>query len=381
MNIINGLSLFANVGMAETYLDELGVSIVLANELLEERAKFYRSVHPYTEMLCGDITDNDVRRQIIAKAKAKNVEFLMATPPCQGMSRHGKRDPLDPRNFLIYYALDVIKELKPKFVLLENVPKLLTTKISINGKLVLIPDYIKQELAEWYNFADETLFNSDEYGVPQSRTRCIYRMVRKDVGVEWTNPTKSPRITMEQAIGHLPSLDPLIREEKYRMYFPLYEEKKAKGLAVSKWHYPPTHGWKHVLWMSHTPSGKTAFYNEKYYPAKDDGTQINGRLSCYRRFAWERPANTITQNNGVISSSCCVHPGRFLGQDENGDVIYSDARVLTIYELLIVSSLPIDWNIPEWASEKLVRNVIGEGVPPLMVKEIVKPLIDNLKNI
>jgi DNA (cytosine-5)-methyltransferase 1 len=43
--------------------------------------------------------------------------------------------------------------------------------------------------------------------------------------------------------------------------------------------------------------------------------------------------------------------------------------------------LPIDWNIPEWASEKLVRNVIGEGVPPLMVKEIVKPLIDNLKNI
>ena len=70
-----------------------------------------------------------------------------------------------------------------------------------------------------------------------------------------------------------------------------------------------------------------------------------------------------------------------MGQDENGDVIYSDARVLTIYELLIVSSLPIDWNIPEWASEKLVRNVIGEGVPPLMVKEIVKPLIDNLKNI
>lgn len=40
--MINGLSLFANVGIAETYLREVGVNIVLANELLEERAEFYR---------------------------------------------------------------------------------------------------------------------------------------------------------------------------------------------------------------------------------------------------------------------------------------------------------------------------------------------------
>ena len=45
---------------------------------------------------------------------------------------------------------------------------------------------------------------------------------------------------------------------------------------------------------------------------------------------------------------------------------------------MIVSSLPLDWNIPEWASEKLVRNVIGEGIPPLMIKAIVYELINNL---
>jgi len=378
MKRINGLSLFANVGMAETYLEELGISIVLANELLEERAAFYKELYPKTEMICGDITNDIVRASIISKAKEYDVEFLMATPPCQGMSRHGKRDPYDPRNFLIYYAIDVIKAIKPKFILLENVPKLLTTKILVDGKHVLIPDYIKHELGEWYNFTEENVFHSDDYGVPQSRTRCIYRIVRKDVDIIWGDPKKTERVTMEKAIGHLPSLDPLVREPEYRHHFPDYEKKKAEGLKVSKWHYPPTHGWKHILWMSHTPSGKTALENKKHYPQKDNGERINGRLSCYRRFAWERPANTITQNNGVVSSSCCVHPGRIIGPDKNGDMVYSDARVLTIYELLIVSSLPIDWNIPSWASEKLIRNVIGEGVPPLMVKKIVEPLVNSL---
>ena len=131
--------------------------------------------------------------------------------------------------------------------------------------------------------------------------------------------------------------------------------------------------------MMHTPSGKTAFENVKYYPQKKDGTVIKGRISTYKRFSWDKPANTITQNNGVISSSICVHPGRYLGKDNEGLDIYSDARVLTIYELLIVSSLPVDWDIPDWANEKLVRNVIGEGVPPLLIKEIVKPLCKQIE--
>ena len=55
--------------------------------------------------------------------------------------------------------------------------------------------------------------------------------------------------------------------------------------------------------------------------------------------------------------------------------IYSDARALSIYELLIVSSLPVDWNIPEWASDTLIRQVIGEGIPPLLIKKAVQSLI------
>lgn len=57
---MNGLSLFANVGIAETYLKEVGVDIVVANELLEERADFYRHLYPSCNMVQGDIKDEAV---------------------------------------------------------------------------------------------------------------------------------------------------------------------------------------------------------------------------------------------------------------------------------------------------------------------------------
>ena len=56
--------------------------------------------------------------------------------------------------------------------------------------------------------------------------------------------------------------------------------------------------------------------------------------------------------------------------------MYSDARVLTIYEIMLVMSLPADWNIPDWATDNFIRSVIGEGVPPLLVKKIMEVIPD-----
>jgi len=211
--------------------------------------------------------------------------------------------------------------------------------------------------------------------VPQSRKRSIFCMVNKSLNVFWNRPTvNKTQISLDKAIGHLPSLDPFIRQENKRFLFPNFELKKNQGLMVSKWHCPPTHSWNHVKWMTNTPSGKSAFENKIFYPKKNNGKKINGRISTYKRYSWSKPANTITQNNGVISSAVCVHPGRFIKSNMFGKEVYSDARVLSIYELLILSSLPLDWNIPDWANEKLIRSVIGEGIPPLMIKKIVNKI-------
>ena len=376
---LKGLSLFANVGIAEAYLKDVGVDIVIANEIDEKRAHFYQDVYPDTHMVCGDITDEKTRDQIVEEAKDKQVDFIIATPPCQGMSEAGLRLEFDPRNQLIFYAVDVIKRVKPRFVMLENVPKQLTTKIKHNGQIILIPEYIKRELGEDYKFNNETLVMAKDYGVPQLRERNIFLLVRNNLDYIWEFPEKQKEITLKEAIGNLPSLDPLLREgiEATLKKFPDYEKKREEGLKVSKWHYPPTHSWKQVEWMMHTPTGKSAIYNEKYYPQKEDGTPVKAHHNHYRRLKWDMPCRTVTQNNGVISSLACVHPGRKY-ISESGEELYSDARVLTIYELLIVMSLPLEWNIPDWADESFIRKVIGEGIPSKLVRAIVGELTRQL---
>ncbi len=373
---IKAVSLFSNVGIAETYLEDVGISVAVANELVEVRAKFYKHLYPDVEMIVGDITDEKIFNKVIESAINEKVEMLIATPPCQGMSCAGRKDPKDPRNFLVYYAVEAIKRIKPKFVIIENVTMQQHTQILYNDEYIFIPDYIERELGGMYRINKDRIVNTMDYGIPQSRQRYIYLMVEKSENVKWEFPEKEEHIiTMKEAIGELPSLDPCVREESEKWRFPDYEKKKIQGLLVSKWHYPPKHSWKQIEWMIHTPSGQSAFKNAKYYPMTK-GRRIKGAPRTYMRMFWEKPATTIMQNSGVISAFSTVHPGRcIVDSDIDEDRIYSDPRALTIYELLILSSLPLDWNIPDWADDVLIRKVIGEGIPPLLIKKAIDSLI------
>ena len=378
MTKLKGLSLFANVGVAETYLSQLGIEIVVANELEPKRAEFYSHLYPNTNMIVGDITDKKISDKIVEASINEKVDFLIATPPCQGMSLAGKMDKFDKRNQLIYYAIEIIKKIKPKYILLENVPQLLKTKIKVGNDIISIPEYIHKELDNYYNFANQNLVSAMDYEVPQMRKRNIFLLSRKDMNYIWQMPNKKERITLKDAIYDLPSVDPLLKEglEETIKLFPDYLEKKEKAEKISKIHRPPVHAKKHVIAMMHTPSGCTAFDNIEYYPKKDDGTRVNGHYNTYRRYDWNKPARTITQNNGVISSLCCVHPGK--PYIKNNETLYSDPRCLTLYELFIVFSLPKDWNVPDWADERFIRQVIGEGIPPMLIKNIVQELINNI---
>ncbi len=375
---IRGLSLFANVGIAEAYLEPLGVHIEIANELLPERAKFYQDVYPSSHMICGDITNDTIRTNIIEEAKAKNVNFVMATPPCQGMSRVGKMEEFDVRNQLIYYAVDVVKRLKPEYVLIENVTTILKTKISVDGEVMIIPEYLERELGNEYIFNKETKVKAMYYSIPQMRLRNIYLLVRKDKKVVWEFPEHTPIVNLREAIGDLPPVDPELREgmELTLEKFPDFERKKEAAMKVSKWHRPPKHSWKLVECMMHTPSNESATSNPVFYPKKDNGDRVKAHYNQYRRLSWDTPSRCLTQNNGVISSLACVHPGRPYKKD--GEILYSDPRVFTLYEIMIISSLPLDWPIPEWADETLIRKVIGEGIPSRLIKVIMEVLINQL---
>lgn len=375
---LRGLSLFANVGIAEAYLKEIGVDMLVANELLAERAKFYQDVYPETHMVTGDITDDKLRTEIVNEAKQKKVNFIMATPPCQGMSRVGKMETFDVRNQLIYYAVDVIQRVKPEYVLIENVTTILKTKIVIDGREMLIPEYLNEVLGNDYTFNKETKVKAMDYSIPQMRLRNIYLLVRKDKDATWEFPPKTKVVTLEDAIGNLPDLDPELREghDLTLQKFPDFEKKKAAAAKISPWHRPPIHSWRMVEWMMHTPTNDSAIHNKVHFPRKTNGERVSAHYNQYRRLAWDTPCRCLTQNNGVISSLACVHPGR---PYKKGKVtLYTNPRVLTLYEVMIVSSLPLDWPIPAWANENLIRKVIGEGIPSRLIKVIVEELLKQI---
>lgn len=373
---IKAVSLFANVGIAEAYLQDIGIDVVLANEIDARRTAFYKHIYPSVEVIEGDITNSEIKSMIVSRSIEEGVELLIATPPCQGMSTAGKMDKFDVRNSLVCHAIDVVKQIKPKYVFLENVPQQLKTKIQYNGKLVYIPEYIKSELESDYLFNENQLIEAADYGVPQYRERAIMLLVRRDLGKSWNFPQPEKRVSLQEAIGDLPSIDPEIYDipyDKMIEFQPDFEAKKAAGLAVSRWHYPPKHILRQVITMMHTPTGQTAFDNiEKYQPRKKNGDLVTGFHNTYKRQRWDKPGSTVTMYSREISSQSNVHPGRIVGKDSEGYDIYSDARVMTIYELMIMTSLPKDWNIPENESDHFIRCVIGEGIPPLLVKKIME---------
>lgn len=343
--MIKGLSLFANVGIGELLLNKTDVKIVVANELLKERAKFYQEVHSDSKMIAGDITDKKVYAEVIKESKKQGVKFIVATPPCQGMSMAGKMDPNDVRNKLILKVADSINDLDPDYVLIENVPQMLKTHIVVKNKPVKIIDFLMNKFSKKYNINFQVVDAAD-YGTPQHRKRTIVLMCKKTIG-EWKIPAKQKQITVRDVIGDLPSLEA--------------GEKSKIPLHVAK-----PHNDNHILWMKHTPTGETAFNNKVHYPQKD-GRKIKGFMTTYKRMDWDYPAPTVTMANGSVSSQNNVHPGRL-----QKDGTYSDARVLTILEIMKISGIPTSWKIPKWASDNLIRHVIGEMVPPNLLYNIVK---------
>ena len=108
---------------------------------------------------------------------------------------------------------------------------------------------------------------------------------------------------------------------------------------------------------------------------------IRGFKTSYRRLNWDKAASTLTMNSGVISSDMKGHP------EQN--------RVLSVREILLLSSLQAHPGVDyAWNNKyrfrsikpcgevfhdgdftpKLVRQVIGESIPPLAMYHIVNRL-------
>lgn len=349
MERIKGASLFSSAGIAELYLKDVGIDIKIASELIARRCDLHKFLYPECKMIQGDITNESIFNAVNDEIHKNKCKFLLATPPCQGMSSLGKKEySTDKRNYLIFYVLDIIDDNDFDYILIENVPKFLKLYFPYDGEVLKLIDICTKKYSEKYN-VDSFVLNAKDYNVPQSRPRGFIRLWKK--GLSWEKPKPSREITLRECIGDLPSLEP----------------GEDSGI---KWHFAKPHNEREILAMRHTPEGKSALKNPVYYPKKPNGEPIKGFHNTYKRMKWDEPSPARAMNNGNLGGHNNGHPGRPLP-----DGTYSDPRVMTLRELFIVSSIDPDWNLPNWATDNLIRQVIGEAIPPNFAKAICSGII------
>lgn len=352
--MIKAAALFSSAGIGEYFLNEIDIDVVIANEIMKSRSETHQIIYPSCKMINDDITKEEIQHRIANECLKMEVQMIIATPPCQGLSLAGSNKTeeslhSDPRNFLILSALNIVDKVRPNYFIVENVPRFQQMVFPYKGEMVSLFQLLKMKYNDDYEVTCD-VFNAADYGVPQTRFRVVYRMWKRTL--KWDYPQKEDVITLREAIGDLPSIE-------------AGEESSLKN------HSARSHPDNHILCMKHTPTGMSAFKNEYYFPRKSDGSRIKGYGNSYKRMRWDAPAPTITMRNEIVSSQENVHPGRII--DVN---TWSDARVLTLRELLIVSSLPADMEKPCNLTETAFRQLIGEGIPPKLMKEIMKGIYD-----
>lgn len=417
------LSLFSSAGIGELGIKKLGLSILVSNELVPIRCELYQENYPEVKNVCGDIWEKQEEILQEWRLRCNESPFLIyATPPCQGMSsngagkllneiRKGNRKPEDPRNRLIIPTMNIVKSLKPLWVLFENVPTMNNTIIrDEQGEYINIIDYISKSLGDDYIGKAEVV-NCADYGIPQMRKRLITIFTRDVNGKKYLKkngtllpprthseePTLFTRqwMTLRDAIGELPPLDA--------------QKGKNKNTEFNPWHYVPVMNKEKYWWMKNTPEGCTAYNNQCVNPSCmytgnklhgstiEDGTHtsnkdtpiycercgqllprptvidkktgvrrlIKGYDTAYRRMEWDKPAATLTQNFIFEASDKKVHP--------------SQTRVLSIYEALILQTIaeyPYSLTIQgKPITKNLCAQIIGESVPPKIIEIICKNIL------
>lgn len=352
MNKIKVISLFSSAGIGELLLKNTNIDVIVANEILSKRAECYSHFYPETDMYCGDITLDETQDYIVEAAKKSSAKMLIATPPCQGLSTLGKNKKQihyekDKRNYLIFSALNIIDRCDFDYVLIENVPRFLEMYFPYENDYFKLEEILNKKYSDKY-IIEVRVLNAKDYGICQSRPRAIIKMYKPDK--KWSWPAMEDEILLRDVIGDLPSLE-------------------SGETSDIPWHFAKKHNDRAVLALKHTPTGKSAISNEVYYPKKEDGTRIKGFHNTFKRMVWDQPCPTRTTFSGSMSSHNNVHPGRLLS-----DGTYSDARVLTLLETFIVSSIPNDVNFPKGSTDTFIRTVIGESIPPKLMMKVIEKI-------
>lgn len=170
------LSLFTGIGAFEKALKNIGIEceVVGFSEIDKYAIKSYCAIHEINENRnLGDISKINISKL------PNEIDLITHGSPCQDFSVAGKQAGAErgsgTRSSLMWYTVDIVEKVKPKFIVWENVKNILSKKHKHN-----FDSYIKiiEELG--YNNYYQIL-NAKDYGIPQNRERVYTISIRKDI--------------------------------------------------------------------------------------------------------------------------------------------------------------------------------------------------------
>ena len=383
---IRSTTLCSNVGIDEFFLEYAHVKNCIMAELEKDRVEFYKTNYPDVKCFQGDVFDKNIQKGIIEEHIQQGCKLLIATPSCQTFTVAGKRDFKDIRTQLFIPILDIIEGIDSvnEYVLIENVKEYMKASPKHLRKLIgerTIVEYIKYRLEKLGYEVNIDKINAANYGTPQSRERVIILASKKGI---WKFPLPfKKQITLMEAIGHLPSLDNLSTDN----FIPSIYKKAPKSSQMYyfyRYWSTPQLTKQEIEMLRHTPTGHSAWDNAKeYQPKTKEGKESKAdRKSRFKRENWNKPASTITSDSGSISGMNTIHPGRPI-VDRKGNILWSDARVYTLYEKLILLGFhngeawchnKPEFKIPAWASENLINVVLGESFLPRLAAVLAETI-------
>lgn len=383
-NKLTYISLFSSAGVGCYGFKMEDFECIATNELIERRLNVQKANNKCkyeSGYICGDITLSDTKKLLFDEIdkwkkidKIDNVDVVIATPPCQGISVANlkKKNEIN-RNSLIIESIKIINEIKPKFFVFENVAAFLKTAcIDVDDEVKSIEEAINYNLSNDYVIMSRVL-NFKDYGSNSSRTRTLVIGVKNDyqnfISPIDLFPKKHRVKTLKSVIGKMKRLNEFgeIDENDIYHFFRIYPEHMRN-------------------WIHDLKEGESAFDqkddNKKPHTIVDGKIKINAQKTGdkYKRQYWDKVAPCIHTRNDQLASQNTIHP--------------EDDRVFSIRELMKIMTIPDSF---KWTNDDIneinklsyqekrkflkkeeinIRQSIGEAVPT----EIFRQIAANIKN-
>jgi len=275
------------------------------------------------------------------------------------------------RNSLIVHSIELVKEIKPRYFIFENVKTFLKTICTnIDNREITISDAIDTNLGGLYNILKEVV-NFKDYGSNSSRTRTLIIGVRKDLkGITPYDifPSQENGKTLKEIISKYKALSVMGEIDPNDIYhhFRRYDNRMLD-------------------WIKDVKEGQSAFDNSD--PHKIPHRVIDNQIvynqkkngDKYTRCEWNKVAPCIHTRNDILSSQATIHP--------------VDNRVFSIRELMDIMTIPTSFKWVEQDLERLnefslkekeaflkneamnIRQSIGEAVPTVIFRKIANNII------